>query len=429
MWPSSSSSTQRQAPPLPPPPPSSTRQSSSCSEMVRHMISLPRSIIGGVSKAMASRIGSFRGGSTSSNRLQDHSNSSHHHGPMLPVNNFTNNNVPEEWAFLDSFERSYGIHHPFFYACRFMEALKIAEQDHKLLFIYLHSPDHPFTGPFCTSTLCLDLVVQFLDANFVSWGGLASREEGLQMATALQVDTFPFCAVVAPALVDNIVILKKVHGPVSPCELVEILQRIIEEQGDAFRVSEYNKSLEERKKIEEDRRIREEQDAAYIASLQIDKVRMRMVVPSNGHDNVLRELVVEEPVKRTSSRHEAQDNHGKEKANANQITNTRQLHTHKVKEGKKDAPRKETTAHGRDLQATKILVRLPNGERREQSFQATDTIHSIYKYIDSLRLPGIGSYKLISGFPRRVYGHEQMRVTLKDAGLHPRASVFIELVR
>ncbi|KAK9132741.1 hypothetical protein Scep_012269 [Stephania cephalantha] len=412
MLPPSSSSTQRRAPPP------STRLSSSCSEMVRHMISLPRSIIGGVSKAMASRLGSFGSGSTSSNRPQDHSISSHHHGPMLPVYNATNNNVPEEWAFLASFEISYGIHHPFFYAFRFMEALKIAEQDHKLLFIYLHSPDHPFTGPFCASTLCSDLAVQFLDANFISWGGLASREEGLQMATALQVDTFPFCAVVAPALGDNIVILEKVLGPVSPCELVEILQRIIEEQGAAFGVSKHNKAIEEEKKIEEDRRIREEQDAAYIASLQIDKEK----------DNVLRELVVEEPVKRTSSRHEAHNNHSKENTNASHVTNTKQLHSSKAKEGKKDAPRKETIAHGRDLQATKILVRLPNGERKEQSFQSTDTVHSVYKYIDSLRLPGIGSYKLIFGFPRRVYGPEQMRMTLKDAGLHPRASLFLELV-
>ncbi|KAK9151100.1 hypothetical protein Syun_009409 [Stephania yunnanensis] len=370
MPPPSSSSTQRRAPPP------STRLSPSCSEMVRRMMSLPRSIIGGVSKAMASRLGSFGSGSTSSNRPHDH-----------------------KWAFLASFEISYGIHHPFFYAFRFMEALKIAEQDHKLLFIYLHSPEHPFTGPFCASTLCSDLAVQFLDVNFISWGGLASREEGLQMATALQVDTFPFCAVVAPALGDNIVILEK-------------------EQGAAFGVSKHNKAIEEKKKIEEDHRIREEQDAAYIASLQIDKEK----------DNVLRELVVEEPVKRTSSRHEAHNNHSKENTNASHVTNTKQLHGSKAKEGQKDVPRKETIAHGRDLQATKILVRLPNGERKEQSFQSTDTVHSLYKYIDSLRLPGIGSYKLIFGFPRRVYGPEQMRMTLKDAGLHPRASLFLELV-
>jgi FAS-associated factor 2 len=33
---------------------------------------------------------------------------------------------------------------------------------------------------------------------------------------------------------------------------------------------------------------------------------------------------------------------------------------------------------------------------------------------------------LISNFPRRVYGVDQMRMTLKDVGLYPKASLFLE---
>lgn len=79
----------------------------------------------------------------------------------------------------------------------------------------------------------------------------------------------------------------------------------------------------------------------------------------------------------------------------------------------------------RDLQ---IQVRFPNGERREKSFNSSEKIESIYRYIDSLNSPGIGSYQLISNFPRRVYGFEQLSMTLRDAGLIPRASLFLELV-
>ena len=75
-----------------------------------------------------------------------------------------------------------------------------------------------------------------------------------------------------------------------------------------------------------------------------------------------------------------------------------------------------------------ILIRFPSGERREHSFSCTDKILSIYRYMDSLGLPGIGNYRLISSFPRRVYGVDQMGITLKDAGLHPRASLFLELL-
>lgn len=58
------------------------------------------------------------------------------------------------------------------------------------------------------------------------------------------------------------------EGPVSPAELVEILQRTMEEQGLAFGSGR----AREQEKLRADRRLREEQDVAYIASLQIDEV-------------------------------------------------------------------------------------------------------------------------------------------------------------
>lgn len=73
-----------------------------------------------------------------------------------------------------------------------------------------------------------------------------------------------------------------------------------------------------------------------------------------------------------------------------------------------------------------ILIRFPNGERRVQSFASTDKIQSIFSFIDSLGMPGIANYRLVSNFPRRVYGVDQIRMTLKDAGLFPKASLFLE---
>ena len=73
-----------------------------------------------------------------------------------------------------------------------------------------------------------------------------------------------------------------------------------------------------------------------------------------------------------------------------------------------------------------ILIRFPNGERRENTFLSTDKIQSIFSFIDSLGMPGIENYRLISNFPRRAYGVDQMRMTLKDAGLYPKASLFLE---
>lgn len=177
----------------------------SCNGIVRRMVGLPRSILGGFSRVMGHGINVM--GSIGGRRR--HPQPLNFHFPELisqepPI-------VPEEFAFLNSFEQQYGSTHPFFYACNFMGALKIAEDEHKFMFMYLHSPQHPFTPSFCRETLCSEFVIQFLDANLISWGRLADRGEGLQMAATMRVASFPFCAVVAPAAGNNIAVLQQVN--------------------------------------------------------------------------------------------------------------------------------------------------------------------------------------------------------------------------
>ncbi|KAH7528433.1 hypothetical protein FEM48_Zijuj05G0071600 [Ziziphus jujuba var. spinosa] len=227
--------------------------------IVRRMVSLPRNLLGGLSRAMGHGVDLMGLGGRRNHSLPSNFPLSY------PQESFLH---PQELSFLEVFEQKFGPQHPFFCAVNFMEALKIAENENKFLFMYLHSPEHPFTPSFCRDTLCSDLVVQYLAANFVSWGGFADREEGLQMAATLRPGSFPFCAVIAPAPGDNIAVLQQVEGPVSPAELVEILQRTVEEQGLAFS----NLRAKQAEKIRADRQLREEQDAAYFAALQIDKV-------------------------------------------------------------------------------------------------------------------------------------------------------------
>uniref|UniRef100_A0A5B6YK61 Putative FAS-associated factor 2-like n=1 Tax=Davidia involucrata TaxID=16924 RepID=A0A5B6YK61_DAVIN len=370
-----------------------------CNGIVRRVVSLPRSILGGFSRAMNQGIDLMGIGGRRNQQLPSNFALQH---PIFPPQEPVN--IQEEWAFLASFEQGYGTIHPFFYACRLMEALKMAQEEHKFVFMYIHSPEHPFTPPFCRETLCSELVVQFLDANFVCWGGLANRGEGLQMATTLRPASFPFCALVAPASGDNIAVLQQMEGPVSPAELVEILQRTMEEQGLAFG-SARAKEEEQRRA---DRRLREEQDAAYLAALQIDKEKERLkTLPSEESSNKANyEKLKQNPTKKQSS---------KVKEATTTTTSTESLP-------------KDIASKGKDAQVTQILIRFPNGERKEQSFLSTDKIQSIYRYIDSLGLPGVGNYRLISSFPRKVYGVDQMGMTLKDAGLHPKASLFLELL-
>ncbi|KAJ7945838.1 plant UBX domain-containing protein 10-like [Quillaja saponaria] len=359
----------------------------------RRMVNLPRSIMGNFSRAIGHGIACMGRGGRRNQLLPSNFQFQHPQDSQI---------LSEDYAFLSSLEQQYGSSHPFFYACSFMEALKIAEQDHKFLFIYLHLLEHPFTSIFCKETLCSDLVVQFLNVNFICWGSLTDRGEGFQMVATLQPASFPFCAVIAPAPSDCIAILQQIEGPISPVELVEILQRTVEEQGMAFG----SDRAKQEEKIRADRRLREEQDAAYLAALQIDKgkeIQERIQKPTQA-------------AKTTNY----------EKLGNN--STSKQYSKPKDSTTRTDSQHKETARTTKDLQPTQILIRFPNGERREQTFFATDKIQSIFRYIDSLNLPGFGNYRLVSNFPTKVYGVDQMGVTLKDSGLHPRASLFVEPV-
>jgi FAS-associated factor 2 len=72
-------------------------------------------------------------------------------------------------------------------------------------------------------------------------------------------------------------------------------------------------------------------------------------------------------------------------------------------------------------------VRLPSGERKERRFINTTKVQALYDYIESLNSFEADRFLLISNFPRVVYGPDKLDLTLKDAGLHPRTSLFVQV--
>ncbi|KAL8457901.1 hypothetical protein ACS0TY_035677 [Phlomoides rotata] len=370
-----------------------------CNGIVSRIVRIPRNILGGFSRAMNQGIDLM--GIGGRRNLNHHQNFHSQHPLNFPFQDPSNfpPMIQQEWAFLSTFEQQFGTLHPFFYVSRFMDVLKIAQDEHKFVFMYIHEPGHPFVPPFCRDTLCSELVVQFLDANFVCWGSLSNSGEGLHLCAALRVSSFPFCAVVAPA--DNLAVLQQIEGPVSPAEMVEFLQRTLEEQGLAF--GSGRARLEEKRRA--DHRLREEQDAAYLAALKIDQERERVQKKSSSEDRVTKTV---KPKENSVIKHP-------NKVNLSSISG--------------ESSQKTDSNAAKKGEVTQILIRFPNGERREQSFLCTDKIQAIFRYIGSLGLAGdIGNYRLISNFPRKVYGVDQMGMSLKDSGLHPKASLFLEIL-
>ena len=120
----------------------------------------------------------------------------------------------EAMEFVAAFERDYGtttMTRPNFVSQGFMDALQRSRNEFKLLFVYLHSPDHPDTPLFCERTLCSEALAAFVNENFVAWGGSIRASEGFKMSNSLKASRFPFCAVVMAATNQRIALLQQVR--------------------------------------------------------------------------------------------------------------------------------------------------------------------------------------------------------------------------
>lgn len=95
-------------------------------------------------------------------------------------------------ALINLFEREYGNFHPAFQIAGFMDALGTSRKEFKLSFVYLHSSERSNMLMFCQDTLCSEVVVEYINQNFVSWGGNVRFNEGFKMRNNLKASTFPF---------------------------------------------------------------------------------------------------------------------------------------------------------------------------------------------------------------------------------------------
>ncbi|CAM6127880.1 unnamed protein product [Calypogeia fissa] len=310
--------------------------------------------------------------------------------------------------FVTNFEREYGERHPVFESMSFIDALRKAGQQFKFLFVYLHSPDHANTPAFCEATLCSEAVVQFVNENFVVWGGDVRTSEGFQMSNTFKASTFPFCAVATASSNQRIALLQQVEGPRTASELLAILQRVVDEQGSVLVASRVEE--EER---QYNRRIREEQDAAYQAALREDQERER-----RRREEAERAAKEAEEVERKRLDEE------EAAARAEREAAERVLALERRRQQKASSLGVEPEK-GPDV--THVLLRLPNGERKDRRFYSHENIQKVYDYVDSLGFFDPGKYNLVSNFPRTVYGPDKLTSSLKDAGLHPQASLFVQL--
>ena len=309
---------------------------------------------------------------------------------------------------------------PSFEVCSYYEALGRARQRGRFLMCFLHSASRRECRSFCSSVLSSREVASFLNDTFVVWGGeVTESRDAYRLARSLGVTRYPAIAVLTSESIvrdyggggagvlqggfqghgggSGMALVVLSQGEVSAEALTSLLRGVVEESG-AMLVA----ARAEQQERENSRRIREEQERDFAAALEEDRRRDRE-----------RQAVAEEE-RRAEEEEERRARREEEKRIEVERRRSR---------GSAGVPLEPGEA---EEGVCVVMVRLPCGTRRQRRFRESDVVGALYHYVDSLEENTAGAYKLVTNFPRRVFGQEDKELTLKEAGLAPQAALFLQ---
>jgi len=294
--------------------------------------------------------------------------------------------------FLTNFERSHGQIHPAFVEGPYNTAMNTAKSSFKFLLVYLHSSIHQNTDSFCRDTLCTELIADFFNEHFVCWAGNINMTEAFKISNMLSASTYPFICVICSNSIGGATILDRIEGLISSEDLITRLTNILETHGHILVAAKL-----EHDEREADRRIRQEQDEAFLRSLAEDQEKERKIQE-------------EEDRQREEERKQQKQQELKEKKRKS-ISSRLPL---------------EPDLGEKDI--TQIVIRLPDGSRLQRRFLQSNNVQTIFDYINSSQPTLLDiDYDLVMNFPRKVFNQEGSNdITLKEAGLCPQASLFVQ---
>lgn len=324
----------------------------------------------------------------------------------------------EAQAFRRSFESRYGHTHPEFYVGGFREAWRHAHTSYRFLAVYLHSGCHGDTDAMCKDVLCNSEAANYLTENFVVWAGDVSQPEAYTLSTQMGATGFPFLAVflckgttpeipyllhrqpedpqlrsLGVAQTKHPLLLKRDQAVSDVDKLLPQLRKLVEDESiqlTAIRLEHEERTMS--------RSMREEQDAAYAAAEREDEEKERL-----RREKVDEAQRAEQQVADYASLREAQ-----------------------VAERQRRLLPEPEPGPGQ----ARVLVRALDGSRITRRFDELSTLQAIFDWVDVTSAEPLnrsGDFKLVCSYPRLLFNMEEHSgTTLKDAGLCPDASLFVE---
>lgn len=296
--------------------------------------------------------------------------------------------------FIRNFNTKYGERCPRWQICGWEEAASRAQSEGRFLFVYLHAAHHQHTDTFCKETLCAPAFVDYLNSTFVAWGGDLRYRDAYWLNSSLRVSSYPYCALLAFSG-SRTRLICSVQGLVRPDALAETLQRALLEHGGLL----WEEQLVQEQR-ENDRRLREEQDAEYQRSLEADMAKeAERRAREEAELQAQKEIEEQERIKLEQSI----ELERREKERADAISKRRE---------KRLASLDEEPALGDD--AVIIRLRFPSGETHQRCFLKSQMLEDVFCWVESLESTVFLDFDLATTFPRRVLSKSVATSTLND---------------
>lgn len=274
------------------------------------------------------------------------------------------------------FDNQYGPNHPPFYRGRLHQALRDAQREVRLLFIYLHDKNSQSCDRFCREVLTQDAIRSTIGDNLL-WSASIDTQEGALASRSLHANLFPCFCIVAHHGSQQTVQLKLDRY----YEADEFLAEVIDGVQRADQALQYNRERQNTRNSRD--RLLEEQNAAYLDSVRADEEKLQQRLREENERRLFEE----------NQRRLQEEQERKLREFAEFRKNLRQILP--------DEPLSN------DIDTIQVSIRLPTTEPIRRRFYRTDPAKFLFEFAwTNIEVPD--QFELLWGYPRKRYQYEQM---------------------
>lgn len=292
----------------------------------------------------------------------------------------------------------------------FESARDVGQSTNRWLMVNIHDSQE-----FACQVLNRDIwsnrsVKEIISKHFIFWQVYCDSAEGQRYMQFYKPVDFPYIAVLDPRTGENLVVWNKVEQPAAFCELLNcFLNEHASPEGQCHLGEPVLGSLLD---VSEEQQIRAAMEASLkeVASSSIADEESDVETFDSDTEGVSKVPEVNAPDSKSDSTNDIDVVNCSESLESTSDT---------------DESWKQHLGCDSDP-TTELVLRLPDGKREQIRWPCTSKLEALQLFVETFGYSQ-KNYELVTNFPRKNLSDLELTKTLKDVGLYPRETIFVQL--